>query len=192
MSCASSQDGIKHQDCTLLGQIPLSKMLKAGGNVLEWGKISSKWECFFLFFPYYQDSGEGRNWVESIVSGVKALRALDPKWQTVSSSLTALVSTGLPLVGHTGRKRHDGFGGEPNTFLAWEGGWNSHWTSLSLDHLQNQNSCRATQSSHQWHPSAEPTKAYRLHIDTWSVDNSALLVKACCCMPWSPQCLPTI
>lgn len=52
-------------------------------------------------------------------------------------------------------QRPDGFCGEPKTFLGWEGRWNSHWTSLSLGHLQNQNSCWATQSSHQWHLSAE-------------------------------------
>lgn len=154
MSCASSQDGMKHQDSTFLGQIPVSKMLKAGGYILEKGNISSKWICFFYYY-YYQDSGEGRIWVESIVSGLKDRRPLDPKWQTAFSSPTALVDTELPLVGCTNQKRPDGFCGEPKTFLGWEGRWNSHWTSLSLGHLQNQNSCWATQSSHQWHLSAE-------------------------------------
>lgn len=152
VSCASSQDGMKCQDCTFLGQIPVSNMLKAGGNVLERGKIPSKWDDLFFFFSfsYYHDSGEGRIWVESVVLGLKVLKALEPKWQAAFSSPTALVNTGLPLVGHTGQKRYDGFYGEPKTFLGWEGRWNSHSTSLSWGHLQNQNSRQATQNTHQW------------------------------------------
>lgn len=72
---------MKCQDCTFLGQIPVSNMLNAGVNILERVKISSKWEgffvCFLFSFSYYQDSSEGRIWVESIVSGLEALRALE-------------------------------------------------------------------------------------------------------------------
>lgn len=187
---------MKCQDCTFLGQIPVSNMLKAGGNVLERGTISSKWEglffVFFFLFLIIRTQVRGEFGLKALCQDLKPLDPWKPKWQTSSSSLTVLVNTGLPLVGCTGQKRPDGSCGEPKTFLGWKGGWNSHWTSLSLGHLQNQNSCWATQSTCQWHLSAGISQAYRACIDTWSVDNSAWLVMTCCCMPLSPQCLPNI
>lgn len=142
----------------------------------------------FIFFFLIVKTQVRRDFVlKALVSGFKAFRALDPKQQRASSSLSVAVNTGLLLMGCTGQKRSvewrtqdfPGLGGKVEFRLNFSQfrpspSWQlmpSHREQPSITHI-----CRNLPEL----------------IRTWSEGNLAWLVKTCCYMPLPASCLPNI
>lgn len=75
-SCTSFQDEARRQDCPLVGQIPISSIVKDWiASILERGRIFSKWES-----PFPHSHLSGTNWSRECFGWEHCVRAAGLGW----------------------------------------------------------------------------------------------------------------